>query len=393
MNPTFSPADETFRAEAAAWLEAQLSAPHAALRGRGGPGDEHALVEQRRDFERAMAGARYTCLGWPDEFGGRAASVSQELVFHEEYARARGPGRLGHIGENLLGPTLIAFGTSAQKARFLPPIQAGDEIWCQGYSEPGAGSDLAGVQTKALRDGDQWVIDGQKIWTSGAHLADYCFVLCRTDSAAPRHRGLSYLLVPMRQAGVTVRPIVQMTGNSEFSEVFFDGARTDVANVVGEINGGWRVAMATLGFERGASTLAQQVSFQNELERVIEVAKSNGKAADGAIRQRIAQAWIGLKVMRLHALRTLLAGESELSRAASVNKLHWATWHRDLGELAMDVLGAEGAIVAGPEGSLDPLQRLFLFSRADTIYAGTNEIQRNIIAERALDMPREPRLA
>lgn len=393
MNPNFSPADEAFRAEAARWLDEQLSGPFSALRGRGGPGDEHTLVDERRNFERTLATAGYTCLGWPTEHGGRAATVSQELVFHEEYARARGPGRLGHIGENLLGPTLIAFGTTAQKARFLPPIQAGDEIWCQGYSEPGAGSDLAGVQTRALRDGDQWVIDGQKIWTSGAHLADHCFVLCRTDATAPRHRGLSYLLLPMRQPGVTVRPIVQMTGNSEFSEVFFDGARTHIDNVVGEVNGGWRVAMATLGFERGASTLAQQVSFQNELALVIEAAKKNGKARDGAIRQRIAQAWIGLRVMRVHALRTLCAGEAELSREASVNKLHWATWHRELGELAMDVLGADGDIVSAPDGTLDALQRLFLFSRADTIYAGTNEIQRNIIAERALEMPREPRLA
>jgi len=391
MNPDFSQADEAFRVEARDWLADQLSGPFASVRGRGGPGDEDALVERRRDFEHAMATAGFTCLGWPREHGGRGASIGQELIFHEEYARAHGPGRLGHIGENLVGPTLIAFGSEAQKRRYLPAIRTVEELWCQGYSEPDAGSDLAAVQTTAIRDGSEWVIHGQKIWTSGAHLADHCFVLCRTDLRASRHRGLSYVLVPMRQRAVTVRPIVQMTGGREFCEVFFDGARTDAGNVVGAIDGGWQVAMATLAFERGASTLAQQLSFQNELDAIIQAAKQNGLAREGSIRRRIAQAWIGLKVMRAHALRTLCAGGSALSREASVNKLHWATWHRDLGELAMDVLGPEGQIVA--ERGLDPLQRLFLFSRADTIYAGTNEIQRNIIAERVLELPREPRPA
>ena len=394
MRLEFSAQDEAFRHEFRTWLEAQLDGPFQHIRGRGLPGDEHAYVEERRTFERVLGQAAWTGIGWPKEYGGRAASLIQQVIFHEEYARAHGPGRLGHIGERLLGPTLIAFGTEQQKARYLPPILSGDALWCQGYSEPGAGSDLASVQTRAsLRDG-QWVIDGQKIWTSGAQNADFCFVLCRTNPDAPRHAGLSYLLVPMRQPGIEVRPIVQMTGGSEFSEVFFDGAVTEADNVVGAVNGGWQIAMATLAFERGASTLGQQLRFQNELDALIEAAKKNGKMRDGTIRQRIAQAFIGLRVMRFHALRTLGQGERgeqpTLVRSALVNKLHWASWHRQLGELAMDVLGAEGELTA-EDGNLLPLQRLFLSSRSDTIYAGTNQIQRNIIAERGLGLPREPR--
>jgi alkylation response protein AidB-like acyl-CoA dehydrogenase len=391
MRLELSQQDESFRHEFRTWLDAQLEGPFRQIRGRGLPGDEHAYVEERRTFERVLGQAGWTGIGWPKEHGGRGASLLQQVIFHEEYSRADGPGRLGHIGERLLGPTLIAFGTEQQKARYLPPILRGDALWCQGYSEPGAGSDLASVQTRAsLRDG-RWVIDGQKIWTSGAQNADFCFVLCRTSPEAPRHAGLSYLLVPMRQTGIDVRPIVQMTGGSEFSEVFFDGAVTEADNVVGAVNDGWKIAIATLAFERGASTLGQQLRFQNELDAVIEAAKKNGKLRDGAIRQRIAQAFVGLRVMRFHALRSLGQGEQPtLARHALVNKLHWASWHRQLGELAMDVLGAEGELTA-EDGKLLPLQRLFLSSRSDTIYAGTNQIQRNVIAERGLGLPREPR--
>ncbi len=392
MDLRFSAADEAFRDEIRAWLETHLTGARAALRGRGGPGDEHSLVEERREWERLMARDRWTCLGWPAEYGGRDATLHEEVIFYEEYARAQAPGRLGHIGETLLGPTLIAFGTEEQKRRFLPPIQQVDALWCQGYSEPNAGSDLANVGTRAVRDGDAWVIDGQKIWTSGAHLADWCFVLCRTDQEAPRHRGISYLLVPMDQPGVEVRPIKQLTGTGEFSEVFFDGARAAAGDVVGEVNGGWRVAMGTLAFERGASTLGQQLSFQTELDSVIEVARANGASTDPSIRRRIADMWARLRVMRLNALRTLSGGDgARLSRPAMINKLYWATWHRDLGELAMDVLGPDAELVDGWPYELTAAQRLFLFSRSDTIYAGSNQIQRNIIGERALGLPRGPR--
>ena len=395
MNLRFSAADEAFRNEVRSWLEANLVGEFAALRGRGGSGDMEGALDGRRKWERTLAKAGWTCLGWPREHGGRGLTLSQEVIFNEEYARARAPGRLGHIGEGLLGPTLIALGTEEQKQRFLPPIARAEELWCQGYSEPNAGSDLGSVRCRAERHGDEWVITGQKVWTSLAEISDWCFLLCRTDPKAPKHEGLSYLLVPMRQPGIEIVPIRQITGTAEFAEVFFDGARTAVENVVGGVNGGWKVAMATLAFERGASTLGQQLAFQSELTRVIEVARANGAARDPILRQRLADAWIGLRIMRLNALRTLTAleGGNELGREAMINKLYWATWHRKLGKLAVDVLGAASEIL--PEGSeaLGDLQRLFLWTRADTIYAGTNEIQRNIIGERALGLPREPRAA
>jgi alkylation response protein AidB-like acyl-CoA dehydrogenase len=394
MELRFSKDEEAFRAEVRAWLEEKLSGEFRELRGRGGPGDEHVSLEARRQWEKTVARAGYGCMSWPRAYrvAGRDLTLTEQVIFYEESVRARAPGRLGHIGEELLGPTLIHLGTEAQKRRFLPKIAACDELWCQGYSEPNAGSDLANVQTRATRDGDEWVITGQKIWTSHAQISDWCFVLCRTNPDAPKHRGISYLLVPMRQPGITILPIVQMTRGTEFCEVFFDGARTAGDNVVGEVDGGWKVAMSTLMFERGASTLAQQLGFENELNAVIDLAKKNGAARDPLIRDRIARAWMGLRVMRLHALRTLAGMQSgTLGREASISKLYWATWHRDLGELAMDVIGADAEILEGDDYALGPLQRLFLFSRADTIYAGTNEIQRNIIAERALGLPPEPR--
>lgn len=392
MDLTFTPADEQFRVEVRRWLESALQGPFAKLKGRGGPGDEEALVDERRKWEQNMAREGWTCLGWPEQYGGRGCTLLQEVIFNEEYARVGGPGRMNHIGETLLGPTLIAFGTKAQKERFLPRIAAVEELWCQGYSEPNAGSDLANVQTKATLKDDHWSVTGQKVWTSHAHWSDWCFVLCRTDPEAPRHKGISYLLVPMHQEGVEIRPIKQMTGTAEFSEVFFDDARTDAENIVGDPNDGWKVAMGTLTFERGTSTLGQQLSFEREFEHLVAVAKEKGAANNPIIRDRLARAFCELKVMRLNALRTLShLQHGELSREAMINKLYWATWHRDLGELAMEILGPEGDVAANAPYNLTPLQRLFLFTRADTIYAGSNQIQRNIIGERALGLPKEPR--
>lgn len=395
MDVRFSAADEAFRLEVRAWLEDNLVGEFAALRGRGGSGDLEGAVDVRRAWEKRLADGGWTCVGWPKQWGGRGLELSQEVIFNEEYARSRAPGRLGHIGETLLGPTLIAFGTEEQKRRFLPPIARTEELWCQGYSEPNAGSDLANVQCRAERDGDNWVLSGQKVWTSLATISDWCFVICRTDSQGPKHQGLSYILVPMRQPGIEIRAIRQITGTAEFCEVFFDGARTAAGNIVGEVNGGWQVAMGTLAFERGASTLGQQMMFEIELGEVIAAAKANGAAKDPVIRQRLAEAWIGLKIMRYNALRTLSAieGGAALSREALITKLYWATWHRSLGKLGVDVLGARAEIRTGTtdDYELEELQRLFLWTRADTIYAGTNQIQRNIIAERALGMPREPR--
>ncbi|MFR9731211.1 acyl-CoA dehydrogenase family protein [Saccharopolyspora sp. MS10] len=392
MDLSDSAREAAFRREVREWLGDHLTGDFAAARGLGGPGREHEAFELRLAWDRRLAEGGWTCLGWPEEFGGRGATLAEQVVFHEEYARARAPVRVGHVGEELLGPTIIAFGTERQRRRFLPPIVGVRELWCQGYSEPGAGSDLAGVSTRARRDGPDWVLDGQKTWTSLAHVADWCFALVRTDPGGHRHRGLSYLLVPMDQPGVEVRPIVQLTGTSEFNEVFFDGARTRAEHVVGEVGGGWRVAMGTLGFERGVGTIDQQVVFRRELERITELARATGALEDPLLRDKITRARIGLEVMRLHALRTLSsAAEGTAGPEASIAKLHWATFHRGLGELAVEVAGAGGLIAEGPPYELDERQRLFLFTRADTIYGGSNEIQRTIIAERVLGLPGEAR--
>jgi len=389
MELDLTPADLAFRDEVRSWLADNLRGEFAALRGRGWTGDMDGALEGRRLWEARLAQGRWTCLGWPREHGGRGATLMQEVIFNEEYVRAGAPGRLGHIGETLLGPTLIAFGTEDQRRRFLPPIVAGDELWCQGYSEPNAGSDLANVQCKAERAGDEWLINGQKIWTSLAAISDWCFALCRTDSSGAKHHGITFLLVPMRQPGVRVVPIRQITGTAEFAEVFFEDARTAAVNVVGEVNAGWKVAMGLLAFERGASTLAQQLQFEAELARIVEIARANGAASDPQLRQRLADAWIGLRIMRLNALRVLSGVEgASLSREALITKLYWSTWHRKLGELAVDVLGPASELLDGAPYRVNELQRLFLWTRADTIYAGTNQIQRNIIAERGLGLPR-----
>lgn len=392
MKLSFSDKDEQFRQEVAAWLKENLRGEFDVLRFRGGPGDGHMFIEERKAWERKLAEGGWTCIGWPQAYGGRGCSIEQQVIFHEEYARAGGPGRMGHIGEGLAGPTIISYGKEEQKQRFLPGIRAGTAFWCQGYSEPGAGSDLASVRTTAVQDksGD-WVINGQKVWISLARESDFCFVLARTDKQSKRHKGLGFFLVPLDQSGVEIMPIRQITGTSEFNEVFFDDARCPADSLVGLPGEGWKVAMGLLGFERGVSTLGQQMLFSNELNEIIRIARENGAVTNSTIRQRIAEAHIGLKVMRYNALRMLSAGNSDglLHGEALIYKLHWATWHRDLGKLAMDVLGQEAEILAGASYELKSLQSLFLFSRADTIYGGTNQIQRNIIAERGLGMPKE----
>ncbi len=393
MDLHFSAEDESFRLEARSWLTERLEGEFLGVRGRGGPGDEHALFEERWAWEREMGAHGWTCLSWPVEYGGRAATLLQQVIFYEEYARAGGPGRVGLVGEGLIGPTILHFGTEEQRARFLPPIARGEELWCQGYSEPNAGSDLANIATRAVLDGDEWVIQGQKVWTSLAHLSQWCFVLCRTDSDKQRHRGISYLLVPMDQPGIEVRPIVQITGTSEFNEVFFDGARTAASNVVGEVGGGWKVAMGTLAFERGALTLGQQLGFMNEWDDLLEQARLRGLNSDPIMRQRIAAMWIDLQVMRYTAMRSLSSLESgTITRETSISKLYWATLHRDLGNLALDVLGPDGEIADGENYDLSLTQRIFLYTRADTIYGGSNEIQRNVIGERVLGLPPEPKV-
>ncbi|MFD3748916.1 acyl-CoA dehydrogenase family protein [Streptomyces cyaneofuscatus] len=372
-----------FRTEVRAWLDSHLA---------------DTPTPDPRAWERELGQAGWIGIGWPEgggeTYGNRPAPLTHQVIWAEEYARSTAPPRMGHIGENLLAPTLIAYGTEEQRRRHLPPIARGETLWCQGYSEPGAGSDLAGIRTTATPDGTGgYTVTGQKIWTSLARDADWCFVLARTEPGSTRHHGLSFLLVEMDQPGrIEVRPIRQMTGTSEFNEVFFDGARA--AEAVGGEGNGWAVAMGLLALERGVSTLAQQIGFAQELEQVIAAARVSGAADDPVVRARLVRQWAELVTMRRHALRTLdTPGDPG---APSVAKLLWGGWHQRLGELAVEVRGAAGAVGPQPWSEqnpyeLNPAQHLFLFTRADTIYGGSDEIQRNIIAERVLGLPREPR--
>ncbi|MFI5619534.1 acyl-CoA dehydrogenase family protein [Streptomyces sp. NPDC051567] len=427
MDFSFGAEDEELRGRARTWLAGHLVGPYGDARGLGGPGGEHEGVASRRGWERELGRGGWIGQGWDlpaGRYGQRRLPLTGQVVWAEEYAALRAPGRVGHIGENLLAPTLIAHGSREQQDRFLPGIARGEELWCQGYSEPDAGSDLAGIRTTAVRDPVDGLprVTGQKIWTSLARDADWCFVLARTGPGSRRHRGLSFLLVPMDQPGrIEVRPIRQLTGTSEFSEVFFDGAVA--AETVGGEGNGWAVAMGLLALERGVSTLVQQIGFAAELERVLaaHLAREAAGAGDPVLRDRLVRQWAELRTMRWNALRTLGSGRSagsvgpvgsagvaggaggaaavgEAVGAPSVAKLLWGGWHRRLGELAVQVRGA--AASAGPtawapglpyEGGLDAEQRLFLFTRADTIYGGSDEIQRNIIAERVLGLPGEPR--
>jgi alkylation response protein AidB-like acyl-CoA dehydrogenase len=390
-----SPSEAAFRAEVRAWLGDHLTGDFAALGSGGGPADETGW-DVRIEWERLLGRDRWVGVSWPVEYGGRGADVAQQIVFNEEYARANAPARISFFGEGLFAPTLIQFGTDEQKQRFLPKIQAVEELWCQGFSEPNAGSDLANVQTRAVLDGDEWVITGQKVWTTLAHRADWCFVVCRTDPESTSHHGLSYLLCPMHQAGVEVRPLRQITGSSEFNEVFFDGARTAKENVLGPVGEGWKVAMATLGFERGTAFLSQQLAFDHELAHLIDVARKNGARDDVAVRDELADSYARLQVMRYNGLRMLtnLVQRGSLGPEASIGKLFWTTWHRDFGETAMKVLGTDALQILDDRNGaydLDELHQTFMASRAETIYAGSSEIQRNIIGERVLGLPREPR--
>ena len=396
MDFDLTAAERDFRDEVRTWLEEHLVGEFAELRGRGGMGQEDIPAGQQIAWERELAGGGWLGIDFPAHLGGRECSLSEQVLFHQTYVEARAPGRLPNMGVTLLGPTLVAYGTPEQQKRFVPPILSGEEFWCQGYSEPNAGSDLANVGTKAALDGDRWVVNGQKIWTSLAQYSDWCFVVCRTEPDSVRHAGLSYLLVPMDQPGIEIRPIVQITGGIEFNEVFFDDAVTDADLVVGQPGRGWEVAMGTLAFERGASTLGQQTYFRQELDALLAEARASGVAGDLVVRQELAQAYATLEIMRYNNLRmlTVVDAGGVPGPEMSIGKLLWSNWHRSLGELMVRVRGAAALAVAandGEEYSLDSWQRTFLYSRAHTIYAGSNEIQKNIIGERVLGLPREPR--
>ena len=394
--------DQTdFCDEVRTWLEEHIRGDFVKLRGKGLTGHDDVDPELQIAWERELATGGWLGIDFPKWIGGRECSLVEQVLFHKTYVEAKAPGRIPNMGVTLLGPTLLAFGSMAQQERFIPKILSGDELWCQGYSEPDAGSDLSNIKTRAdLVDG-YWVIDGQKVWTSLAQYADWIFVVARTEEGSVRHAGLSYLLVPMEQIEITVRPIIQLTGGSEFNETFFDSAKTKEENVVGGKGNGWKVAMGTLAFERGASTLGQQTSFRQELDELINTASLTGAWENAVLRQKVVDLYIGLEVLRFNQLRmlTALVADGVPGAEQSIGKLFWASWHRKLGELWMVVRGTSGMVSAhdghgGHEGIpliLDKEQRTFLYSRAHTIYGGSNQIQRNIIGERVLGLPKEPR--
>ena len=397
---------EPFRAEIRAWLVENLPDDW------GTPGFSMA-PDEKRAFNQAwtqkLFEGGWICASWPKEYGGKGLSLMESVVLNEEFARAEAPLRADFFGDTLVGPTILQWGSEAQKQQFIPRILNGTITWCQGFSEPDAGSDLASLKTRAELDGDEWVINGQKVWTTQARFADYIFLLARTDPAAPKHAGISYLLVPMQQPGVEVRPIEQIDGSAEFNEVFFTNVRCPKENVVGGVNNGWKVAMTTLGFERGSSATTGYRRFLRELDQIIDVAKKNGHIADPLIRQRLATAWTKVKIMEINGYRSLtdsLNGTHQMAALSACNKMFWSEFHRDTLNLAMDILGLDAQILTGSSDQEDErvrrgrddypvsdLQASFFFSRSETIWGGTAEIQRNIVGERVLGLPKEPKPA
>ncbi len=412
MDLTYPPEAEELRAEVRDWLAAHLPEDWGAR--------ELTTAERERfsaEWNAQLSEGGWICASWPPEYGGRGLTTMQSVVLHEEFARAGAPLRADFFGDTLVGPTILQWGTDAQKQRFLPGIMSGEIAWCQGFSEPEAGSDLAALRTSAVRDGDEWRINGQKVWTSGAQRADYIFLLARTDPEAPKHAGISYLLVPMAQPGVEVRPITQVDGSAEFNEVWFSDARAPLGNVVGGVDNGWKVAMTTLAFERGTSATTGFWRFKKELDDVIALARKRGRSDDPLVRQRLARAWSTVKIMEINGYRSLTGvlrgadADPDLAALAATNKMFWSEYHQQVMELALDILGAEGQILEGripgsgsddfvagvgrrvprPGYPVSTLQAAFFFSRSETIWGGTAQIQRNIVGERVLGLPREPR--
>jgi alkylation response protein AidB-like acyl-CoA dehydrogenase len=346
------------------------------------------------DWERKLAAARLICPQWPEEFGGQRMDAVRIAVLNEEFHMAGVPRVQRGMGEALVGPSVIVHGTPEQRAYFLPRIISGEDVYCQGFSEPGHGSDLAGVETRGIVDGEEIVVSGQKVWTSGASQATMMFVLCRTNPDVEKHAGLSYVLIPFTGPGVEYRPIRQMSGASEFCEDFLDGVRAPLFNVIGGVNNGWRVAMTTLGHERGGRATVQHLGFEREFWELVDTARKYGRLTDPLVRQRLAWAYTGVQLMRFSGMRTLaeVAEGRPPGPEASVAKLMWSEYHKRLGEIAISIVGTDGLLRPdGPGYPTSAWQNVFLSSRAGTIYSGTSEIQRNIIGERALGLPKGPR--
>ncbi|MUL49482.1 acyl-CoA dehydrogenase [Mycobacterium sp. CBMA293] len=392
-----SKADTEFRDEVRTWLHEHLVGDFVGTADRGGPDDDDNW-ELRREWERELGRGGWLGLSWPTEYGGRAASMTQEIVFAMECASAQTPPRAAFHGETLMAPTALAYGTPEQKSRLLPPMARSEIVWCQGYSEPGAGSDLAAISTRAERDGDEWVVTGQKIWTTFAQHADWIFAIVRTEPGTTRHAGLSYMLIPLDQPGVQVVPIRTMLGDSGFNEVFFDGARTSVNNVLGNEGDGWSAAMTTLGHERATSVLNYQFSFRREMSQLRELARRRHALDDPILRHELVDSYIGLQIMAYNNLRSLSAAlrDGKFGPEASIGKYYWSKWHKEFTEVAMDVLGPDAVLGTewgtGPDTDAESIRRAFVRARAETIYAGTSEVQQNIISERVLGLPREPKV-
>ncbi|HET8675666.1 MAG TPA: acyl-CoA dehydrogenase [Blastocatellia bacterium] len=393
MDLNLTPSEQGFRDEFRAWLKANIPPDWDA----SGFDDSEHRFEYLRAWQKKMNEAGWVGISWPEEYGGRGASLMEQTIFIEEMARAAAPPLINVLGLSLLGPTLIAYGTEAQKKRFLKNILSADEIWCQGYSEPNAGSDLASLRTEAVLDGDHFVVNGQKTWTSFGHHADFCFGVVRTDPDATKHKGLTYMLIDMHSPGVKVRPLKQMTGESEFNEVFFQNVRVPVENVVGKVNGGWEISIATLMFERGTLGASLQITFKRQIERLIELSRRidhNGRAAseDSSIRQKLAQIYTEIEIFRLNQMRTLtrMARTGVPGPEGSIQKIFWSEMNQRMQQVAMEILGPFGQLTRESDYAVDHGQwaHAYLRSRGNTIEAGTSEIQRNIIGHFVLGLPK-----
>jgi alkylation response protein AidB-like acyl-CoA dehydrogenase len=408
MDLSYPPEAESFRAEIRGWLEENLPD------GWFEPGFEMSPDDRKRfneEWPAKLYGGGWICAAWPKEYGGKGLSIMENVVLAEEFARAKAPLRADFFGDTLVGPTILQWGTEEQKQEFLPKILKGQMRWCQGFSEPNSGSDLASLKTTAVLDGDEWVINGQKVWTTQAQFADYVFLLTRTDPDAPKHKGISYLLVPMKQPGVEVRPITQPDGTAEFNEVFFDNARCPKDNVVGGVNNGWVVTNTTLAHERGMSATTSFRRFEDELKHMVNAARERGVLDDPTIRQGLMRYYSKIQLLRINGLRGLTATLNKskdmgVVALGATNKMFWSEMHRDAMELALDIFGADSMLAAtGPEGGswpgvmrakgregypVSPMISSFFFSRSETIWGGTAEIQRNIVGERVLGLPKDP---
>lgn len=387
LHPT--PEQAAFREEVRSWLQAH--APVEPLPAASTPEG----LEAHRRWEKALYDAGYAAISWPREYGGRGADLHSQAIFAEEYAAANAPERINTLGLALAGPTLIVHGSDEQKARWLPGILSCEAIWCQGFSEPDAGSDLAALRSSAVLDGDEYVVNGQKIWTSGGRHADWMFALVRTNPDVPKHKGITYLMIDMHSPGIEVRPIVQVSGDAAFAEVFITDVRVPAHQVVGAVDDGWRVAMTTLGFERGTG-LGSWVRFAKDLAALVDVVRAMGLEDDPRVRDQVAALYAENQVFRRNSSRTLttLSSGKPIGPEASMTKLYWSDMERRIYETGMEVLGpwAELAPDAAPIARANPgFHRKYWYGRAACIYAGTSQIQKNIIAERVLGLPKEAR--